>query len=296
MSVFHTSNRSITSLSWWTAKNWNWPKRKREQPRKAMKMRNGHPCHISGPLTHITTQLATRDSPISLLSAKGTGEYTTETLNVAPFCFESVYLSKHFVQASPSSFRRETSCKREASSVHTHSHDAPTGTYGRPQFKCGIPGQLPAKGRRLCAARCHHHWYRPLSCNVLLRVSSVFLHDIISLLCRYCDPRFQQQHGCPSPDRCRREYSRYQRIQRYLSFRKLLRAFAVHWVLVRFIHFIFCHLHCRHVHQDQWWEDICHPLWKAKTIGRRSHSFKRCANLLICFISLWQNWSNFIDF
>lgn len=51
---------------------------------------------------------------------------------------------------------------------------------------------------------------------------SFFLHDIISLLCRYCDPRFQQQHGCPSPDRCRREYSRYQRIQRYLSFRKLL--------------------------------------------------------------------------
>lgn len=36
-------------------------------------MRSGHPCRINGPLTHITTQLVTRDSPISLLSARGTG-------------------------------------------------------------------------------------------------------------------------------------------------------------------------------------------------------------------------------
>lgn len=48
----------------------------------------------------------------------------------------------------------------------------------------------------------------------IFRSPSLFLHGFMSLLCRYRDPRFQQQHGCPSPDRCRREYPRYQRIQR----------------------------------------------------------------------------------
>lgn len=78
ISVFHTSNRSIMSLSWWTARIWNWPKQKREQPRKVMKMRSGRLCRINGPLMHIITRLVTRDSPISLPSARGTGGSKTE--------------------------------------------------------------------------------------------------------------------------------------------------------------------------------------------------------------------------
>lgn len=58
-------------------------------------------------------------------------------------------------------------------------------------------------------------------------LSVCFFMVFMSLLFRYCDPRVQQQHRCPSPNRCRGEYTRYPRIQRYLHFRKLLRAFTV---------------------------------------------------------------------
>lgn len=102
---------------------------------------------------------------------------------MVPFCFVWVlnvfaYPKLFFFQAAPLSFRRETSCEREASSVHAYSHDAPTGTHGHPQFKRRIPRQLPAKGWRLRTARRHHHWYGPFTCSAcyfLLRLWSLGL-------------------------------------------------------------------------------------------------------------------------
>lgn len=71
---------------------------------------------------------------------------------------------------------------------------------------------------------------QPLVQIFLFLMSSRFIQCLLDsflfLLCRYCDPRLQQQHRCPSPDWCRREYSCYQRIQRYSSSKELLSVYC----------------------------------------------------------------------